>query len=407
MPYLKIKTQVAIIGSGPSGLFLSEILHQHGIESVVIEKQTREHVLSRQRAGVLQQRTIDLLTLYGLGKSLAEEGIRHGGFNMVWGNNNLFINIAHHTNQQLTTYAQSKIQEDLFNAADRRKAMIMTNVTNVRLMQVDAHSPYIVFNHKNTEILLTCDFIAGCDGYHGISRSAIPDKVQHRFKKEFPFAWLGLLSETTPLSTITYASHPRGFALASIRNPMLSRYYLQVPVNTKLEHWSDNDFWYELKMRFPGNIAERIIEGPSIEKSITRIKCFVVTPMQYGRLFLVGDAAHIFPPTGAQGLNLAMADAFYLSRALTQFYTKGSRVLLDAYSSMAVNRAWCAMSTALYLTNLLHSFKMDNTVQQRALMYLQSSHQAQRNLAMRYAGLNSSVYTAGLTSGRGASRFAS
>jgi p-hydroxybenzoate 3-monooxygenase len=387
-----MKTQVAIIGAGPAGLLLSEILHRHAIASVVLEKSSRDHVLSRIRAGVLEQTTIDVLRAYGLSARMDREGQPHDGMRIVWaGRDGLFIDVAKHVGKRFMTYGQTQIQEDLFGAADRRNATVLTEVGNVQPLEVDSGRPHVTFTRRGEVMRLDCDFIAGCDGFHGVSRKAIPSTVLREFEKVYPFGWLGVLSQTPPLADITYANHPRGFALASARNPALSRYYIQVPLDTRIEDWSDDRFWTELMARFPRELAEAIVTGPSIEKSIAPLRSYVAEPMHHGRLFLAGDAAHIVPPTGAKGLNLAVSDVFYLARALAAYYTHGSTAQLDAYTETALRRVWSSVRISWYLTSLLHRFPGASAFDQRAqeyeLEYLKSSHHAQAALAEQYAGL--------------------
>lgn len=320
-----MRTQVAIIGGGPSGMLLSEILHRRGVESVVLEKHSREYVLSRIRAGVLEQTTVDVLRANGLGERMAREGHVHDGMKIAWaGRESFFIDANKHAGKRFVAYGQTNIQEDLFAAADQRNANVFTEAADVQPMDIAADRPQVAFNLRGKPMRVECDFIAGCDGFHGVSRKAMPPGVLREFEKAYPFGWLGILSETPPLPDIIYANHPRGFALASMRSPMLSRYYLQVPLETTIEEWSDKRFWTELKARFPREIAETIVTGPSIEKSIAPLRSFVVEPMRHGRLFLAGDAAHIVPPTGAKGLNLAVSDVFYLARALDAYYNNST-----------------------------------------------------------------------------------
>lgn len=387
-----MKTQVAIIGGGPAGMLLSEILHRRGVGSVVLEKHSRQHVLSRIRAGVLEQTTVDVLRANGLGARMDREGHAHDGMKIVWaGRDSFFIDVKKHVGKQFIAYGQTNVQEDLFAAADRRGATLLTEAENVQPMDVTSDRPYLTFKVRGDALRLDCDFIAGCDGFHGVSRKAIARDVLREFEKVYPFGWLGILSETPPLPDIVYANHPRGFALASMRNPMLSRYYIQVPLDTRIEDWPDERFWTELKARYPHEMAEAIVTGPSVEKSIAPLRSFVAEPMRYGRLFLAGDAAHIVPPTGAKGLNLAVSDVFYLSRALAAFYSEGSSVLLDSYSDMALRRVWSAVRISWYLTNLLHRFPgasdFDQRAQEYELQYLSSSHPAEVALAEQYAGL--------------------
>jgi len=387
-----MKTQVAIIGGGPAGLLLSEILHSHGVSSVVLEKSSREHVLSRIRAGVLEQTTVDVLRAHGLADRLDREGHVHDGMKIVWaGRESYFIDVAKHVGKRFTTYGQTKIQEDLFAAADRRNATVLTEVEDVQLIDVSSNHPCVTFTHHGESLRLDCDFIAGCDGFHGVSRQAIPPTVLREFEKVYPFGWLGVLSPTPPLPDIVYANHPRGFALASARSPTLSRYYIQVPLATHIEDWPDERFWSELKARFPRELADAIVTGSSIEKSIAPLRSYVAEPMQHGRLFLAGDAAHIVPPTGAKGLNLAVSDVTYLARALAAYYAKGSTQQLDGYSEVALRRVWSSVRVSWYLTTLLHRFPgasdFDQRAQEYELEYLKSSYHAQVALAEQYAGL--------------------
>jgi p-hydroxybenzoate 3-monooxygenase len=387
-----LKTQVAIVGAGPAGLLLSELLHRHDIDNVVLERQSRAHVLSRIRAGVLEQTTVDVLRANGLAERMDREGHVHDGMQIVWaGRDGFFIDAARHTGKRFMTYGQTQIQEDLFAAADRRGARVLTEVDDVQLSELESATPVVGFRHAGADLHLRCDFVAGCDGFHGVSRKAIPSTVLREFEKVYPFGWLGVLSRTPPLPDITYANHPRGFALASARNPMLSRYYVQVPLDTRTEDWPDARFWEELKARYPRALADAIVTGPSIEKSIAPLHSYVAEPMRHGRLFLAGDAAHKVPPTGAKGLNLAVSDVFYLARALDAHYRNGADRLLEVYSDMALRRVWSAMRTSWYLTNLLHRFpgatEFDQRSQEVELEYLKHSFHAQAALAEQYAGL--------------------
>lgn len=383
---------MAIIGGGPAGLLLSEMLHRSGIASVVLEKHSRAHVLARIRAGVLEPGTVELLREYGLSARMDREGQPHDGMQIVWaGRSGFFIDIARHVGKRFMTYGQTSIQEDLFAAADRRNAVVLTDAEDVQLTQVTSDCPQVTFRHSGETMQLSCDFVAGCDGFHGVSRMAIPHAVLHEFEKIYPFGWLGIMSQTPPLPDVTYANHPRGFALASARSPMLSRYYIQVPLDTRIQDWPDDRFWSELKARFPRELAEAIVTGPSIEKSIAPLRSYVAEPMRHGRLFLAGDAAHVVPPTGAKGLNLAVSDVFYLARALAAFYSQASTSLLDSYSDMALRRVWSSVRISWYLTTLLHRFPgasdFDQRAQEYELDFLKSSHHAQVALAEQYAGL--------------------
>lgn len=373
-------------------MLLAEMLHSKGIDSVILEAKSRDYVLSRIRAGVLEQGTVDILRSLGLGERMDREGHPHNGMKIVWaGQDSFFIDVNKHLGKQFMAYGQTNIQEDLFKACDQRKGSIIMEALDVQLMDIDSKAPYVTFTHEGKSMRLDCDFIAGCDGFHGVSRKAIPKQVLKEFERVYPFGWLGILSETPPLPDIIYANHPRGFALASMRNPQLSRYYIQTPLDAKIEDWSDDQFWEELKARFPKDIADAIVTGPSIEKSIAPLRSYVAEPMRYGQLFLAGDAAHIVPPTGAKGLNLAVSDVFYLSRAIASFYKAGQSELLDSYSDMALRRVWSSVRTSWYLTNLLHRFPNASDFEQRAqeneLSYLKSSYHAQVALAEQYAGL--------------------
>lgn len=387
-----MKTQVAIVGAGPAGMLLSEILHQHGIDNVVLERQSREHVLSRIRAGVLEQTTVDVLRKYGLADRMEREGHPHDGMKIVWaGRSGFFIDVHKHMDKRFMTYGQTSIQEDLYAAADRRKTVVVFNARDVALEEVESSHPKVSYEVSDERLTLECDYIAGCDGFHGVSRKTIPSTVLQEFEKTYPFGWLGVLTARPPLPDIVYANHPRGFALASRRSEMLSRYYIQVPLDTAIDEWSDERFWAELKSRFPADMAAAIVEGPSIEKSIAPLRSFVAEPMSWGRLYLAGDAAHIVPPTGAKGLNLAVSDVYYLARALAAVYETGKSDLLKTYSDTALRRVWHSVRTSWYLTNLLHKFPNANQFDQRAqeyeLEFLKSSHNAQVALAEQYAGL--------------------
>jgi p-hydroxybenzoate 3-monooxygenase len=389
---VSMQTQVVIIGAGPAGMLLAEMLHQSGIDSVVLEQRTRAYVLDRIRAGVLEQGSVELLRATGLGSRLDREGHPHNGAMIAWAGRNTFhIDTLKHAGRRMTTYGQTEIQQDLFDAADRRNARFIDEAEGVRPIDAATDHPYVTFTKRGQAVRIDCEFIAGCDGFHGVSRVSIPEGLIKIYQKDYPFGWLGVLSETPRLPDLVYANHPRGFALSSGRNPMLSRYYVQVPIGERIEDWSDDRFWTELKARYPKEIADAIVTGPTIEKSIAPLRSFVVEPMRYGRLFLAGDAAHIVPPTGAKGLNLAISDVFYLARAFEAHYRRRTDALLESYSSTALRRVWSAVRFSWWLTGLLHRFPgmtdFDQRAQESELDYLSTSLHAHASVAEQYAGM--------------------
>ena len=387
-----MRTQVAIIGGGPAGLLLSQILHRNGVESIVLERKSREHVLQRIRAGVLEWGSVEVLREAGVGERLDRDGHPHDGVAIVWsGEKRCLIDTKKYTGKSMMAYGQTAITEDLYAARDVMGGMIIDEAADVASQGLTTQSPYVMFKKNGEEQRIDCDYIAGCDGFHGVSRQAIPNDTLGTYEKVYPFGWLGIMSQTPPLPELVYANHPRGFALASMRNPMLSRYYIQCDVDTDLEDWPDDRFWTELKARFPEEIADKIVTGPSVEKSIAPLRSFVAEPMSYGRLFVAGDAAHIVPPTGAKGLNLAISDVYYLSGALVAFYRKGDTQLLENYSATALKRVWGAARFSWYLTSLLHRFpdqsEFDLRIQEDELDYLAHSETAMRSMAEQYVGL--------------------
>ena len=386
------RTQVAIIGGGPAGLLLSHILHQNGIDSIVLERQSRTHVLARIRAGVLEAGTVTLLREVGLGARMDREGHPHDGSAIAWeGRPRFFIDAKKFTGKAMMAYGQTAITEDLYSALDAAGGQVIDEADNVRLHELTSGRPYVTFEKEGSRLRIDCDYVAGCDGYHGVSRPSIPSSMLRTYEKSYPFGWLGIMSETPPYPDLCYCYHSRGFALASMRNPMLSRYYIQCDLDAQLKDWPDDRFWQELKARCPQDMADSIVTGPSIEKSIAPLRSFVTEPMRYGALFLAGDAAHIVPPTGAKGLNLAVSDVFYLSRALAESYRTGRTHYLDCYSDMALGRVWASARVSWWLTMLLHRFPAETPFEEKMrhnqFDYLYASEHAQASLAEQYAGL--------------------
>jgi p-hydroxybenzoate 3-monooxygenase len=387
-----MRTQVAIIGGGPAGLLLSHILDRNGIDSIVLERQSRAHVLARIRAGVLEAGTVALLRDVGLGARMDLEGQPHDSVSIAWAGRARFqIDTKKYTGKAMMAYGQTAMTEDLYAARDAAGGTVIDEADDVRLHDLTANRPFLTYEKDGTSHRVDCDYVAGCDGYHGVSRQSIPASMLRTFEKSYPFGWLGIMSETPPYRDLCYCYHDRGFALASMRTPMLSRYYIQCDPGARLEDWPDERFWEEFKARCPQDMADEIVTGPSIEKSIAPLRSFVAEPMRYGRLFLAGDAAHIVPPTGAKGLNLAVSDVFYLSRALAHAYQRGDTSHLDRYSDTALRRVWAAERLSWWLTNLLHRFPDDTPFDLRTrenqFDYLVASEHAQASLAEQYVGL--------------------
>jgi p-hydroxybenzoate 3-monooxygenase len=388
-----MKTQVCIIGGGPSGLMLSQLLHLKGIETVVLERQTRDYVLSRIRAGVLENGFAKLMREAQCGERMDREGEIHDGFFLAHAGKLNRVDLHKYSGgNSVMVYGQTELTRDLYAARDRMNGIVIHSAENVQPHDVKSDQPYVTYSVDGEEKRVDCDFIIGADGFHGVSRKSIPSDVIKEYEKVYPFGWLGVLSRTKPVSPeLIYAKHPRGFALCSLRSQVLSRYYIQVPLTDSVEDWSDEAFWEELKRRLPAEVSEQLITGPTIEKSIAPLRSFVAEPMRYGNMFLAGDAAHIVPPTGARGLNTAGSDIYYLYHGFVDHYQKGDSTGLDNYSEKALSRVWKAQRFSWWLTTLLHTFpdsiEYDQKLQEVEMAYLFSSDAAQSSLAENYVGL--------------------
>ncbi|MGH1331296.1 MAG: 4-hydroxybenzoate 3-monooxygenase [Paracoccaceae bacterium] len=387
-----MRTQVCIIGGGPSGLLLSQLLDKKGIQSIVLERKTREYVLGRIRAGVLEKGLENLMEEAGVADRMKAEGFAHDGTLIAYGNEQFRIDFAEHTGTAVMVYGQTEVTRDLYDAREAMGGQIEFNVEDVVIHGADTDAPFVTFNRDGKETRIDCDYVAGCDGFHGVSRQTIPLTVRKEYEKVYPFGWLGILSETPPVDhELIYSSSERGFALCSMRNANLSRYYIQCSLSDSPDDWSDEAFWEELKRRIPKAAADRLITGPSIEKSIAPLRSFVTEPMRWGRLFLCGDAAHIVPPTGAKGLNTAASDIHYLYHGLVDFYAKDDTGGLDSYSEKALARIWKAERFSWWMTSLLHRFPdqdpFDIKMQQAEIEFLRSNEAAQKAMAENYVGL--------------------
>lgn len=388
-----MKTQVAIIGAGPSGLLLGQLLHNAGIDTVILERQSPDYVLGRIRAGVLEQGMVDLLREAGVSERMDREGLVHDGFELAFEGRQERIDLKTLSGgKTVMIYGQTEVTRDLMEARKASGALSIYEASNVQLHELKGEKPYVTFERNGETVRLDCDHIAGCDGYHGISRQSIPADALKTFERVYPFGWLGVLADTPPVNEeLIYANHERGFALCSMRSKTRTRYYVQVSADEKVEDWSDERFWDELKQRLPAETAARLVTGPSIEKSIAPLRSFVVEPMQYGHLFLVGDAAHIVPPTGAKGLNLAASDVCTLYRILNKVYHEGRTDLLQRYSEVCLRRVWKAERFSWWMTSLLHRFPdtddFGRRIQQTELDYFLGSEAGRKTIAENYVGL--------------------
>ena len=389
-----MRTQVAIIGAGPAGLLLGQLLHKARIDNVVIERQTGDYVLGRIRAGVLEQITMELLARAGVDARARAEGLPHDGIELLFQGQRHRIDLHALTQgKQVTVYGQTEVTRDLMEARAAAGLTTVYSASAVSLHDFDGQQPRVRYMVDGVQHELACDFIAGCDGYHGVSRASVPDSALRTYEKVYPFGWLGVLADVPPVShELIYANTSRGFALCSMRSATRSRYYVQVPTEEKVENWSDEAFWNELRSRLDPEVRERLVTGPSLEKSIAPLRSFVAEPMRFGRLFLAGDAAHIVPPTGAKGLNLAAGDVGYLARAMETYYgDKKADSALDRYSDLCLRRVWKAERFSWWFTSLMHRFpetgEFGQKIQEAELDYLVHSQAASTSLAENYVGL--------------------
>ncbi|NIA69822.1 4-hydroxybenzoate 3-monooxygenase [Pelagibius litoralis] len=388
-----MRTQVAIIGAGPAGLLLGQLLHRQGIETVILERRSADYVLGRIRAGVLERGTVELMARAGCDQRLRAEGLPHSGVNLCFGGQRHRIDLAGLTGgEQVTVYGQTEVTRDLMEARAAAGAPTVYEAGDVSLHDFDGPKPVVRYVKDGVAQSLHCDFIAGCDGFHGVSRQSVPERALEIFERAYPFGWLGLLADVPPVDDeLIYVYHEDGFALCSMRSMTRSRYYLQCPADEKVGNWSDQRFWDALRSRLDPEAAERLTTGPALEKSVAPLRSFVAEPLRFGSLFLAGDAAHIVPPTGAKGLNLAAGDVRYLSEALIEFYGESSTAGLDAYSTKALARIWKAERFSWWMTSMLHHFPeqggFGRKIQLAELEYLVSSRAASASLAENYVGL--------------------
>ena len=387
-----MRTQIAIVGAGPAGLLLGALLHRAGIDNVVLEQRSADYVLGRIRAGVLEQVAVDLLREAGVAARLDAQGLPHDGFEMAFGERRLRIDLHALTGKRVVVYGQTEVTRDLMDARRAAGAKTVYEAEDVSLHGFDGNAPVVRYRHGGRDHELACDYIAGCDGYHGVSRQSVPAGALTTHERVYPFGWVGVLVDQPPVSDeLIYVNHERGFALCSMRSHTRSRYYVQCSLDDRVEDWSDERFWEELKRRLDDEAVASLVTGPSIEKSIAPLRSFVAEPMRFGRLFLAGDAAHIVPPTGAKGLNLAASDVRYLSRALADWFRRGDPKGLDTYSARCLKRIWLAERFSWWMTMLLHRFpgtdSFGTRMQEADLTLLFGSRASQQSLAENYVGL--------------------
>jgi len=387
------RTQVAIVGAGPSGLLLGQLLHRAGIDAVIVERVTPEYVLGRIRAGILEQVCIDLMDEAGVGERMHREGLVHGGFEMLVGGKRHRIDLHSLTGgKNVMVYGQTELTRDLMDARKAAGLPTVYEAQNVQVHDFDGTKPTVTYEKDGKAHEIACDFIAGCDGFHGVCRASAPRNAITEYEKVYPFGWLGLLSDTPPVSDeLIYINSPRGFSLCSQRSRTRSRYYLQVPLTDTIEEWTDDAFWQELRLRLDEDGRERLVTGPSLEKSIAPLRSFITEPMRFGRMFLAGDAGHIVPPTGAKGLNLAATDVKYLAGALIEYYADKTETGIDTYSQRCLRRIWKAERFSWWFTMLMHRFPEDGPIvarfQEAELDYLLHSEAGSRTIAENYVGL--------------------
>ena len=387
------KTQVAIIGAGPSGLLLGLLLDKQGIDNVILERVTGEYVLGRIRAGVLEQGFAKLVREAGAAHNMDTKGELHDGVEIAFNDKRIPIELKELTGESVVVYGQVDITKDMMEIREQRGLETIYETSKVQPHDVKTDNPYITYEKDGVQYKLECDYIAGCDGFHGVSRQTIPSDLRTEYEKVYPFGWLGLMSDTPPINPhLIYAKSDRGFALASMRSQTRSRYYIQVPLDDKLEDWTDEAFWEEFKKRMPESARENLITGPSIEKSIVPTRSFICEPLQYGNLFLVGDAGHIVPPTGAKGLNLAASDVATLYKIMTKVYKDGDKKCIEQYSPIALRRIWNGVRFSWWMTDLLHNFgeskdEFDKKMEQSEVEYFLESDAGKKLIAEQYVGL--------------------